>query len=217
MARQNKYPAKFKQADEQRREIQLIHIAKQQLGLDDETYRNMLSDRFGVASSKDMDWKQRKALLEHFKDLGWKVRATGKAKAQPSRALAADPESKKVRALWLMLHELGSVKNPAESALAAYVKRMTGVDDLHWINGHQAETVIESLKKWAMRFLPAKVESLAKECAEAIQSGELKLIDEEVEVLRLKVGMAQSRGTFDPMQTAYEALTQALKGVAHER
>lgn len=210
----NKYPAKFKQADLVRREIQLIHIAKQQLGMDDETYRAMLFAITRKRSAAELDFAERKNVLDYLKSSGFKVRATGKAKAQPSRALARDPESKKIRALWILLHELGAVKNPAEAALAAYVKRLTKVDDLHWIDGAQAETVIESLKKWAMRFLPAKVEALARQCAEAVQSGELKLCDEDVDALRGAVGLAQSRGTFDPMSSAYDALTHALAKVS---
>lgn len=215
----NKYPAKFKLEDAKRREIQFIHIAKQQLGMDDDTYRAMLLSVAGVSSSTELDIRGRKQVLDHLKTCGFKVRSTGKAtgasKAKPSRPLASDPESRKIRALWIMLHELGAVRNPAEEALASYVKRLTKVDALQWIDGHQSEVVIESLKKWAMRFLPAKVESLAKQCAEAIQSGTLQLPAEKIEHLRGVVGFAQQRGTFDPMQSAYDGLTNALAEVKH--
>ncbi len=209
------YPAKFKQADLARREIQLIHVARQQLGIDDDTYRTLLNDRFGVASSKNMDWKQRKRLLDHFKACGFKVKSTGKAtgavKTKPSRALAADPESRKIRSLWILLHELGAVRNPSEEALAIYVKRLTKVDALQWITGDQAETVIETLKKWAMRFLPDKVKELAEQCSDAIRARSLNhLPDENVDMIVNLVGFAQQRGTFDPMQNAYEILTKTL-------
>lgn len=211
------YPAKFKQADLARREIQLIHVARQQTGMDDDTYRAMLHDRFGVASSKDMDWRQRKQLLDYFKTLGFKVRSTGKAtgttKAKPSRALADDAESRKIRSLWILLHELGAVRNPSEEALAVYVKRLTKVDDLQWINGDQAKTLIETLKKWAMRFLPTKVEAMARECSDAIQSGVLKLPEDRVNELSGVIGAAQRYGTFDPMQDAYQVLMKALTEV----
>lgn len=211
------YPAKFKQADLARREIQLIHVARQQTGMDDDTYRAMLHDRFGVASSKDMDWKQRKQLLDYFKTQGFKVRSTGKAtgavKAKPSRALADDAESRKIRSLWILLHELGAVRNPSEEALAVYVKRLTKVDALQWVNGEQARTLIETLKKWAMRFLPARVEAMAKQCSNAIQSGLLQLPEDRVNELHGVIGAAQSYGTFDPMQDAYQVLVKALAEV----
>lgn len=143
------YPAKFKQADIARREIQLIHIARQQTDMDEDTYRAMLHDRFGVSSSKDMDWRQRKQLLDHFKMLGFKV-TPSKTRPQ-SRALADDAQSKKIRELWLTLHTNGKVRNPDESALAAFVKRQTKVDALQWLSTKQASAVIEELKKWLAR------------------------------------------------------------------
>ena len=213
----NAYPAKFKAADLARREIQLIHVARQQTGMDDDTYRALLHDRFGVASSKDMDWKQRKQLLDYFKTLGFKVRSTGKAtgavKAKHSRALADDGESRKIRSLWILLHELGAVRNPSEEALAMYVKRLTKVDALQWVNGAQAKTLIETLKKWVMRFLPARVEALAKQCSDAIQSGVLKMPEDRVNELSGVVRAAQHYGTFEPMQDAYQVLIEAMREV----
>ena len=44
---------------------------------------------------------------------------------------------------------------------AAYVKRIAKVDDLHWVRGRAVDTLIETLKKWAMRdHLPAAVAAL---------------------------------------------------------
>ncbi|MEI7456568.1 MAG: regulatory protein GemA [Nitrosomonadales bacterium] len=210
----SQYQGKRTAPDLARREIQLIHVARSQLAIDDDTYRTLLHDRYGVASSKDMDWKQRKLLLDHFKTCGFKVKSTGKAtgavKAKPSRALAADPESRKIRSLWILLHELGAVRNPSEAALAMYVKRLAKVDALQWVNGDQAKTLIETLKKWAMRFLPAKVEAMAKQCTEVIQSGVLKLPEDRLNELHGVIGAAQRYGTFDPMQDAYQVLTKAL-------
>ena len=65
------YPAK--QADIKRREITLIHIAKQQLGMDDETYRAMLWTVARVKSSIELDFAGRKKVLDHLKACGFKV------------------------------------------------------------------------------------------------------------------------------------------------
>lgn len=144
----SQYPAKFKCADIVRREIQLIHVAKQQLGLDDETYRAMLWAVARVKSSTELDFAGRKKVLDHLKACGFKVVA--KAKPQ-SRALADDGQSKKIRSLWLELHTAGKVHNPDESALAAFVKRQTKVAALQWLNTREASAVIEELKKWLAR------------------------------------------------------------------
>ena len=125
--------------------------------------------------------------------------------AKPSRPLAQDGESKKIRALWLFLHELGAVKNPSEEALATYVKRIAGVDALQWISGEQAERLIETMKKWAMRFLPQAVKALVP------QVGALQLSDLERGQLNAVLNKAFARQTFDPMHSAWESLNDVLK------
>ncbi|HAF00411.1 MAG TPA: GemA protein [Methylophilaceae bacterium] len=58
--------------DTKKAEIAKIHIAKKDLGLDDETYRSLLWTAARVESSKDLDHAGRAAVLEHFKARGWK-------------------------------------------------------------------------------------------------------------------------------------------------
>lgn len=193
-------------ADRQRL-IRLIHVAKRDLQLDDDTYRAILQRVGGKDSSSDLTVPELEKVLEHMKRSGFKVRSKAKqpAPAKSSRPLAQDAESKKIRALWLFMHQIGVVKNPSEEALASYVKRITGVDALQWINGDQAETLIESLKKWAMRFLPATVERLAEEARS------ISLSDLERSQLNGVLSRAFERRTFDPMYWAWESLTTAIK------
>ena len=55
------------------RNLQLskIHIAKKDLGLDDETYRALLVRVAGVRSAKDLNPRQTGAVLAEFARLGW--------------------------------------------------------------------------------------------------------------------------------------------------
>lgn len=76
------------------------------------------------------------------------------------RCRDTSPEAREVRALWLFLHALGQVKNPSEAALAAYVKRIAYVDDMHWADSLAMRRLIETMKKWAMRVLPDIVDGL---------------------------------------------------------
>lgn len=190
--------------------IRLIHVAKRDLSMDDDTYRAILLRIGKKASSADLTIPELEKVLEHLKRSGFKVRSKSKsapkpAQAKPSRPLAQDLESKKIRALWLFLHELGAVKNPSEEALAAYVKRIAGVDALQWISGEQAERLIETMKKWVMRFLPQAVKELVP------QVGALPLSDVERGQLNAVLNKAFSRLTFDPMHSAWESLTDVLK------
>ena len=51
----------------------LIHVAKTQLGLDDERYRDLLRSTCGVESAKELDYIQYDKLLKRFRELGFKV------------------------------------------------------------------------------------------------------------------------------------------------
>ena len=199
--------------DARQRLIRLIHVGKRELGLDDETYRTLLSGCVAKDSTSTMSVPELERVLERMKRSGFKVRvksARPPAQSRPGRPLAQYPEARKVRALWLFLHQLGAVKNPSEEALAAYVKRIAKVDALQWTNGNQTEALIETLKKWAMRYLPGQVREMAQTLSEAIKTGSVTLSDEELTGLRSTVGLAQTRQTFDPMQTAWDALKTAL-------
>lgn len=131
--------------------IRLIHVAKRELGLDEDTYRAMLVNVTGMDSTKTMPLYKLEAVVKHLKQTGFKVRS----KPQ-TRSLADDAQSKKIRALWLDMHDEGIVKNPSEAALASYVKRLTSVDRLEWLSTEQASSVIETLKKWQKRMTKAK-------------------------------------------------------------
>ena len=186
--------------------IQLIHVGKSDLSMDDDTYREILRRIGEKSSAAELTIPELEKVLEHLKRSGFKVRSKKKVpQEKPSRPLAQDLESKKIRALWLFLHELGAVKNPSEEALAAYVKRIAGVDALQWISGEQAERLIETMKKWAMRFLPQTVKQLAP------QVGALQLSDVERGQLAETLNKAFTRQTFDPMHSAWESLTDVLK------
>lgn len=136
-------------ADIRRRELAMIHVAKAQLAMADDTNRDLLWTMGRVRSSADLDWTGRKRLIEHLKACGWKP-ATPR-RARTTRPMADDKQSKKIRAMWLALHSAGVVRDPSERALAAYVKRQTRVEALDWLSMAQAEKVIEAQKKWAAR------------------------------------------------------------------
>lgn len=130
--------------------IQLIHIAKSQLGLDEDTYRHILTTLTDKDSTKKMTYAQLITVLDHLKSKGFVITKPKKAGTFPQ---ADDNQSKKIRALWLELHDLGAVKNPSERALAKYVERQTGILALQWLSTEQSSKVIESLKKWKLRIL----------------------------------------------------------------
>lgn len=132
------------------RELAMIHIAKVQLGMDDETYRSMLFTVARVNSAKELDFKGRKDVLDHLKSRGFN--STPARGAKSNRPLASDPVSKKIRKLWILLAQAGAINDSSEKALNSFVKKHTGIDSLDWLDSHQAHQVIEVLKKWLSRY-----------------------------------------------------------------
>ena len=130
-----------------KREIQLIHVGKSALKMDEDSYRAMLFACGRVKSSTELDWTGRKRVLDHLKKCGF---TPSKPKAVKI-ATDESPQMKKIRALWLTLADEGVVKNRSEKALGAYIKRQSGVDAKQWLHGVEASRVIEALKAWAAR------------------------------------------------------------------
>lgn len=148
--------AAARKADPFRRSLYAkIEIAKKALGLDEETYRDLLEARYGKRSRTQLRNPQLVDLVEHFKSLGFKP--LRKAPARAGNRPMADGESQaKIRALWISLYHLGAVSDPSERALGAFCKRVTGgrqggIDALQWIDAAGARKAIEALKAWAER------------------------------------------------------------------
>lgn len=126
--------------------IQFIHIAKSQLGMDTDTYRQMLLSITGKTSTSDMNPGQLNKVLAAMKAKGFVVKPSSKART--TRQLADYPQAKKLRALWLEMYAQGIVRDSSEEALRRWVKRETGVDGLQWLKPEMASSAIEKLKNW---------------------------------------------------------------------
>lgn len=198
--------------------IKIIHVARRDLEraghLDEPGYREILraASNGRHESTADMNYSSLKVALTRFEKAGFRVRSTAKA-----RPISASPEDAKVRALWLFLHALGIVKDPSEQALAAYVKRIAKVDDLRWARGtrpdlntprYRTELLIETLKKWGMRYLPAIVADLLSEAVEAARAGQLSK-DQADLALKAQFTLRDGQG-FDKHWDAWEYLMKAL-------
>ena len=126
-------------------ELAKIHIAKEQLGLDDDTYRDMLFTIGRVRSAADLDWTGRQKVLEHLRSRGFKGNGRKQSRYRD------DPLSRKILALWLELRDQGVIEDAGDKALQAFVARQTGVQALEGLNNKQANAVIEALKGWLRR------------------------------------------------------------------
>ncbi len=134
--------------------IQLIHVGKTQLGLDDDLYREVLESCTSKTSSKQMNISQLESVLERMKQLGFQVESKDKTGVQN---LADDAQSKLIRHLWLQLHEAGQVRNSSEKALAKFVENKVGVSALQFLSTKNADMIITHLRQWCKR---CKIERL---------------------------------------------------------
>lgn len=139
--------ATFDRSAQQRRSmIAKINIARQQLKMIEDDYRQVLFDETGRTSLKDCTEGQLGKMLERLKKLGFQPLPTAGGKSA-----AAHPMARKARALWISLHQLGVVRNPSEQALEAFAKRQLGCDKLVWARQSDAYRLIEALKAMAAR------------------------------------------------------------------
>jgi len=130
-------------ADYRRVELGKIHIAKKSLGLDDDTYRDVLWAVCRVRSSADLDSQGRFKILAHFRSLGWKQSRGKRSKL--------DPQSRKIWSLWYQLKDAGLLASVSAKSLRTEVKKLTGCDDLRFCDEEQKSLIIECLKMWLYR------------------------------------------------------------------
>jgi phage gp16-like protein len=131
-----------------------IHIARKELELDDQTYRDILALNFpGAQSSKDLNDQQVRELIMLFQARGWKQKSRAMVKSGRTgsrqvndnyRKIPAGPcaaMQRKVLALWAQLGY--DVKK-----LDARVKKQFGIDRIEWLHDYeQLHVLITDLEK----------------------------------------------------------------------
>jgi len=134
-----------------------VHIAKKELGLDDETYRAILLRITGKTSSAGLGDRHLDAVLVEFKRLGWVAK---KAVAKGHRPESGKPHVRKIFAIWTDMCREGIPTIASRAGLAAFVMKMTktedrpqGISDPEWLSPEEARKVTEALKSWRAREL----------------------------------------------------------------
>jgi phage gp16-like protein len=129
------------------RNVQLskIHIAKKDLGLDDETYRALLGRVSGVRSAKDLSPRQIGAVLAELERLGWSsTTATKPGRKAPSPAVDREKLVGKIEAF------LAEAKRPWEYA-DGMASRMFKVERVEWLDPAQLQKMVAALTYDARR------------------------------------------------------------------
>lgn len=131
-------------AERRTKDLARIHVAKKQLGLDEEAYRALLERVAGVRSSADLSTAGRSAVLREFARLGFKVMPGKRGHVGRPKGLEARPMLTKVEAL---LTDAGRPWNYAHGL----AERMFEVKRVEWLGDDQLHRLIAALEIDARR------------------------------------------------------------------
>jgi phage gp16-like protein len=125
----------------------LIHVAKRQVGLNDECYRLLLNNVCGVESAKDIvSDKQIDELMQAFKRLGF----VPVGKPVPLPAVKVEQPSiggtkEQAYKIWKLWTE--KAETPTYAALQFFVRRIAHVDSPRFLNKKLAQKIIIALNE----------------------------------------------------------------------
>lgn len=197
--------ARFAPAPHRRALLAKVHVARKELHLDDDTYRGALHLVAGRASAGDCTDDELRAVLRHFADKGFVARP----KKPGARRAADHGPARKSRALWISLHHLGVIDNPAEKALEAFACRQLKCEAFQWVDQSRCYKLVEALKAmaerhgWAQGDMPPRLSASGR-----VRLLKLRLVEAIVARLKEK-GLAGAEWTVE--RTAF-----ALCGIEHD-
>ncbi len=124
--------------DRRRAELAKIHIAREELRLDEDTYRALLWTISRVHSAADLDEVGRRRVLDHLAGLGFKTRRRG-------RSTPAEGKERMVAKIHALLGT-----RPVEYA-DGLARKMFRVERFEWCTGEQLHKMIAALQYDAKR------------------------------------------------------------------
>lgn len=144
-----------------RDKLALIHIAKAQLGLDEDHYRLLLLEAAGVRSARELDMAGFDAVMRRFGVLGFTSRKGFASQTLAPHARATDSyrpgmatpaQLDTIRGMWAKWHGRAD-----ERALSHWLEHRYGVSALRFCDVQTAQKAIEGLK--AMNARRARAQS----------------------------------------------------------
>lgn len=147
-------------------QLKKIHALRREVGLDEDSYRDLLQAVTGERSAKAIDVGAAARVIDRLQGLSSNLRSGDGSRACPTSdskrgnasGLASGamnltgPYASKLRALWISGHHLGVVRDRTDRALCAFLKRQTGIEHTRWLrDAGDARRAIEALKAWLGR------------------------------------------------------------------
>ncbi len=122
----------------------MINIGCKDRGIDK---YEILADRYGLESSKQLSPAQVDDFIKHLEHLGWEKQPGKKSKFVPYQT---GPQ-RKVAKMWSVLGKAGVLDKPGDESLQRYVRKMTKKSHLKFCDKDNCNIVIEGLKAWGKR------------------------------------------------------------------
>jgi phage gp16-like protein len=133
-------------------QITKIHIAKSQLGLSEQQYRDILSGfnnnlQEPCKTCKELTFDQAEVLLNIFIKSGWKQTQNGKVKKYEEFAgrpgkFASPAQMRMIEGLWMI-----NSREKTEESMNRFIKRISGKDKIEFITGADAHKIINAIGK----------------------------------------------------------------------
>ena len=134
-----------------------IHIACRDLGLDNETRRDIQVMVTGKPSMKDMDMADLMNVVQHLKDRGWQRGFQRKAKGTYFKP-APRADLRKVHVLWRLLGEADALTDPTRDGLNKFIRSRfeatwgsVPIDIDQMRDDKKISMVITALQDWCKR------------------------------------------------------------------
>lgn len=121
--------------------IQLIHIAKSQIGLSDEDYRAVLESTTKKTSCSNMSLFELNEVLKAMKKLGFKVKKL-ETKDNEIGWDASKEQMDYIKGMWELV-----ARDKSDRALYKFIKRITGADHPRFMRSVDSQKVIVALRK----------------------------------------------------------------------
>lgn len=121
--------------------IQLIHIAKSQIGLSDEDYRAILEGMTKKTSCSEMNVFELKEVLDAMKKLGFKIKRL-ETKEEEIGWDTSKAQMDYIKGMWELV-----ARDKSDRALYKFIKRITGADHPRFMTAKDSQNVIIALRK----------------------------------------------------------------------
>jgi len=130
-----------------KKQIALLHVAKRDLGLDDETYRAVLARYGKTGSATDLDLAGFNHVMRYFTACGF--RSTWTKRTYGNRPTMATPSQiDLIRSLW---KQCAGNDDPEDTGLNRWLEKYHHVSALRMVDKAKTTKVIHALKEMVRR------------------------------------------------------------------